>query len=86
MPMQTPEYHSLEEIQARKAELQTSISKDSEQIGSLWRELVTPSKSSSKGELIANLVTNSITVIDGFLLARKLMKTYGSLFSRKKKK
>ena len=77
--MQTSEYHSLEEIQARKAELQTSISKDSEQIGSLWHELVTPSKSSSKGEL-------SITVIDGFLLARKLMKTYGSLFSRKKKK
>ena len=56
--MQTSEYHSLEEIQARKAELQTSISKDSEQIGSLWHELVT----------------------------RKLMKTYGSLFSRKKKK
>ena len=85
-PMQTSEYHSLEEIQARKAELQTSISKDSEQIGSLWHELVTPSKSSSKGELIANLIANSITVIDGFLLARKLMKTYGSLFSRKKKK
>ena len=86
MPMRTPEYHSLEEIQARKDELQNSISKDSEQIGSLWRELVSPSKSSSKGELIANLIANSITVIDGFLLARKLMKTYGSLFNRKKRR
>ena len=84
--MRTPGYHSLEEIQARKDELQNSISKDSEQIGSLWRELVSPSKSSSKGELIANLIANSITVIDGFLLARKLMKTYGSLFNRKKKR
>ena len=84
--MQTSEYHSLEEIQARKAELQTSISKDSEQIGSLWHELVTPSKSSSKGELIAHLVTNSVTAIDGFLLVRKLIRGYGYIFGRKKHK
>jgi hypothetical protein len=83
--MPTTGYRSLEEIEARKAELQSHISEDSEQISTLWHELVKPQPSASKGELIANLVSNSITIIDGFLLARKLMKTYGSLFGRKRK-
>jgi hypothetical protein len=83
--MPTTGYRSLEEIEVRKAELQSHISEDSEQISTLWHELVKPQPSASKGELIANLVSNSITIIDGFLLARKLMKTYGSLFGRKRK-
>lgn len=86
MNMPTTVYRTLEDIDARKAELQSHISKDSEQISTLWHDLVKPQPSASKGELIANLVTNSITIIDGFLLARKLMKTYGSLFGRRKRK
>ena len=79
-------YTSLAEIQARKDELKKDIQQQSGQINNLWRDLTMPQQSSSKGELIAHLVTNSITAIDGFLLARKLMKTYGHIFGRKKKK
>lgn len=78
-------YQTLEELQQRKNELQAQIHQDGELIGDLWHELAAPKKSSSKGELIANLVSNSITAIDAFILVRKLMKNYGHLFSRKRK-
>jgi len=84
--MPQPTYNTLEEIQLRKNELQADIQQQNEQIGKLWHELTTPQESNTKGEMIASLVTNSITAIDGFLLVRKLLKTYGWLFKRKKKK
>ena len=84
--MPKPTYCTLEEIQSRKEKLQSDIQQENDQIGILWRTLLAPQKASSKGELVANLIANSITAIDGFLLVRKLMKTYGYIFSRKKKK
>ena len=54
-------------------------------MGDLWHDLTQPQEATSKGELIANLVANSITAIDAFLLVRKLMKTYGAFFRRKRK-
>ena len=85
MPQPTT-YNTLDEIQQRKNELQAGIQQQSEQIGTLWHELTAPQESNSKGEMIASLVTNSITAIDGFLLVRKLIKNYGWLFKKKKKK
>ena len=79
-------YSSLEEIQSRKDQLKDDIQQQSGQITTIWRELTAPQPSSSKGEMIASLVTNSITAIDGFLLVRKLMRSYGFLFGRKKRK
>ena len=79
-------YRSLAEIQARKDELKEEIHQQSGQINTLWHTLTAPQESSSKGEIVAHLVSNSITAIDGFLLMRKLMKTYGHLFGRKKRK
>jgi hypothetical protein len=84
--MPKPTYRTLEEIQIRKEKLQSDIKQENDQIGILWRTLCAPQKANSKGELVANLIANSITAIDGFLLVRKLMKTYGYIFSRKKKK
>ena len=84
MPQST--YSTLEQIQQRKEALHANIQKDNEQIGLLWHQLTAPQKSDSKGELIANLVSNSITAIDAFLLVRKLMKSYGHLFGKKKRK
>ena len=84
--MPKPTYQTLEEIQIRKEKLQSDIKQENDQIGILWRTLFAPQKASSKGELVASLVSNSITAIDGFLLMRKLIKTYGFLFNRKKKK
>ena len=79
-------YSSLEEIQSRKDQLKDDIQQQSGQITTIWRELTAPQQSASKGEMIASLVTNSITAIDGFLLVRKLMRNYGFLFGRKKRK
>lgn len=79
-------YSSLEEIQSRKDQLKDDIQQQSGQITNIWRELTAPQPSNSKGEMIASLVTNSITAIDGFLLVRKLMRNYGFLFGRKKRK
>ena len=79
-------YSSLTEIQARKDELKDEIHQQSGQISTLWRDLTAPQESSSKGEIIASLVSNSITAIDGFLLVRKLMRSYSYLFGRKKRK
>jgi hypothetical protein len=84
MPQST--YSTLEQIQQRKEALHANIQKDNEQIGLLWHQLTAPQKSDSKGEVIANLISNSITAIDAFLLVRKLMKSYGHLFGKKKRK
>lgn len=88
MPNITPAYTTLEQLQQRKEELRASLQGESQKIGELWHGLTAPKPDSSKGEMIASLVTNSITAIDAFLLVRKLMKTYGTignLFRRKKK-
>ncbi|MBQ7513845.1 MAG: hypothetical protein IJS95_05585 [Prevotella sp.] len=79
-------YQTLEEIEKRKDELQTTIHAQGEQIGTLWHDLTAPQPSASKGEMIAHIVTNSITAIDGFLLVRKLIRNYGFLFGRRRRK
>ena len=79
-------YSSLEEIESRKAKLKEDIQQQSGQISTLWRGLTVPQPASSKGEMIAGLVSNSITAIDAFLLVRKLMKNYNYIFGRKKRK
>jgi len=84
--MATPIYNTLEDIQRRKDELRTDINANGQKINGLWHELFMPQKANSKGELIANLISNSITAIDAFLLVRKLMKNYGWLVDRMKKK
>jgi hypothetical protein len=81
-----PTYTTLEQIQERKNQLSVDIQRESHHIGELWHELAAPKPASSKGELIASLVSNSITAIDAFLLVRKLMKTYGWIFRKNKSK
>lgn len=79
-------YHTLEDVQLRKEELQAEIQKQNEEINVLWNELFIPRKANTKGELIANIISNSITAFDAFMLVRKLMNQYGSFFGRKKKR
>lgn len=79
-------YNTLEDIQLRKDELKDNIQQQSGQISAIWRELTTPHPANTKGEMIAGLITNSITAIDGFLLVRKLVRSYGFIFGRKKRR
>ncbi len=86
LPVRTPakDYRTLEEIRQRKEELATSLQEDNKQFSALWGSMFVKKSQSSKGEWVASLIGNSVTAIDAFLLARKLMKSYGSLFHRKK--
>lgn len=87
--MPSIEYNTLEDIQKRKDQLRTDLQSESQKMGDLWHELTAPQPANSKGELVANLISNSITAIDAFLLVRKLIKNYGfliSIFGKKKRK
>ena len=77
-----PTYHTLEEIRQRKEQLTEELQQDNTQFSTLWNKLFIKRKDVSKGEFIASMVTNSITAIDAFLLVRKLLKNYRSIFRR----
>ena len=85
LPVQNPDapvYHTLEEIRQRKEQLTDELQKDSTRFSTLWGQMFVKRKDATKGEFIASMVTNSITAIDAFLLVRKLLKNYRSLFRR----
>lgn len=82
----TPNYQSLDDIQARKDQLLEELQSDNSKFGTKWNQLFTPKENSSKAEFVGSLLVNSITVIDVILTARKLFKTYGAIFGLGKKK
>ncbi len=79
-------FQTLEELRLRKEELASEIQQDSTKFSALWNQTFVKREGSSKGEYISGLIANSITAIDAFLLIRKLMKNYGSLFGKTSKK
>ena len=91
LPVQKPQptYRTLEEIRQRKDELLEQMQNDNKQFSTTWNQLFVKREDTSKGDYIASLVANSVTVIDLFLLYRKLRKSYGGimgLFGKGKKK
>ena len=76
-------YHTLEEIRQRKDELLDQMQGDNKQFTTVWNQIFVKRENNTKGDYIASLVTNSVTVIDLFLLFRKLRKNYKSLFGKK---
>ena len=83
---QTHKYRTLDEIRQRKEQLAEEIQQDNVKFTSLWNQVFLKKSESSKGDYIASLVSNGFVAVDTFLLIRKLMKGYGYLFGRKKKK
>ena len=82
-------YHTLDEIRQRKDELLDQMQTDSKQFSTLWNQIFVKRENTTKADYIASLVTNSVTIIDLFLLYRKLKKSYGGifgLFGKKSKK
>ena len=88
LPVKKPthHYHTLEEIRLRKEELAAQIQQDSTKFSSLWNQTFVKREGNSKGEYISRLIANSVTAIDAFLLIRKLVKNYGSIFGKSSKK
>ncbi len=76
-------YRTLEEIRQRKDELLDQMQADNKQFTTVWNQIFVKRENNTKGDYIASLVTNSVTLIDLFLLFRKLRKNYKSLFGKK---
>ena len=76
-------YRTLEEIRQRKEELLDQMQADNKQFTTVWNQIFVKRENNTKGDYFASLVTNSVTVIDLFLLFRKLRKNYKSLFGKK---
>ncbi len=88
LPVKKPvrEYRSLEEIRQRKDELLNELQKDNTQFSTLWDQVFLKRENNTKSDYIAGLISNGIVAFDTFILIRKLMKSYGFLFGKKKKK
>ena len=65
---------------------QEELAQTRDEISSHWQQLVTPQQTHTRGECVAALVSNSITAFDAFLLVRKLMRSYRTLFGRRKRR
>ena len=88
LPVKKPvrEYRSLEEIRQRKDELLNELQKDNTRFSTLWDQVFLKRENNTKSDYIAGLISNGIVAFDTFMLIRKLMKSYGFLFGKKKKK
>ena len=82
----TTEYRTLDEIRQRKEKLADEIRLDNTKFTTLWNQVFLKKEGNSKGDYIGALVSNGFLAVDTFLLIRKLMKGYGLLFGKKKKK
>ena len=80
------EFCTLDEIRERKDALLDEIQKDRDKVTSLWNQTFLKRDETSKGDYIASLVSNGFMALDAFLLVRKLMKGYGYLFGKGKRK
>ena len=80
------EYRTLDEIRERKDELLDELRQDSTKMSTMWNQVFLKREDNSKGDYIASLVSNGVMAFDAFLLIRKLMKGYGYLFGKSKKK
>ena len=74
---QQVQFRSLHDISLRKAQLLKAIRKDQKEIGKEWNELFRKDETKkSKGFSVANVIGNSIGVLDGALFAWKLYRKF----------
>ena len=88
LPVQspTPVYQTLDDIRQRKEKIYKELQHDSQQFSTLWGQVFKSRKDTPRSEFIGSVVANSVTAVDLFLLVRKLMKTYGKVFKKSKRK
>jgi hypothetical protein len=72
-------YHSLEEIQMRKEQLDEVIGLEEEEIKRLWGILTEKDGDLSRSEQILKYVKYGIMAYDGMMTLQKLKRSYGSI-------
>ena len=75
-------YQSLDDILRKKELLREELSENRSEISGLWNELFHEKPASSKGEQLSQIFNTALSLYDGFMLARGLMKRYSRLRSR----
>jgi hypothetical protein len=80
------DFCTLDEIRERKDELLDEIQQDSDKFATLWSQIFVKREDTSKGDYIASLISNGFMALDAFLLVRKLMRGYGYLFGKGRRK
>ena len=74
-------YHSLEEIQMRKEQLDVVIELENEEIKRLWGVLTEKEGELSRSEQIIKYVKYGIMAYDGVMTLQKLKRNYGSILN-----
>ncbi len=74
-------YHSLEEIQMRKEQLDEVIELENQEIKRLWGQLTVNDEDLSRGQQIGKYIEYGIMAFDGVMTLRKLKRNYGSLLN-----
>ena len=76
---QPSDYHTLNDIRLRKAQLRTDIIKDGNRIAGLWNELVhKPKAKNTPAQRFSGAVSTGAGILDGLILGWKLYRTFGS--------
>ena len=74
-------YHSLEEIQMRKEQLDEVIELEDKEIKRLWSVLTEKDEEQSPAEQISKYVKYGMMAYDGMMTLRKLKRNYGSILN-----
>ena len=74
-------YHSLEEIQMRKEQLDEVIELENEEIKRLWGQLTSDDEALSRGEQITKYIKYGMMAFDGVMTLRKLKRNYGGILN-----
>ncbi|MBQ8463778.1 MAG: hypothetical protein IJ544_06670 [Prevotella sp.] len=74
-------YHSLEEIQMRKEQLDEVIELENQEIKRLWGQLSADEEELSRGQQIGKYIQYGIMAFDGVMTLRKLKRNYGSILN-----
>lgn len=84
MPTSSPNtYKSLDDIRARKAELNAQLQDSNTLMKTQWNTLFHKPKSNAPSKRVTTFMTTGATLFDGILLACKLYNRFGGGKSRK---
>ncbi|MDO5447403.1 MAG: hypothetical protein Q4F34_06485 [Prevotellaceae bacterium] len=64
---------TLDDIRVKKESINSKLKTNEAEIAESWRGLFHAQRPSNRGEMFAQIISNSLTVYDGFMLVRRLM-------------
>ena len=75
-------YQSLDDIRRKKEALREELAQNRSEVSELWHELFHDKPAVSKGERFSQIIDTTLSIYDGFMLARGLMNKYSRIRRR----